>query len=714
MMFFLVLILSTTSLFSASSKKMLPSQQAAVSAFLQQQVEAKARAKAGIVLPKNSSLEYAVKISTPKQRNDLFFDDEANASINNAARYVRSNKSVLIQGLPGSGLSTVATHVLNASGRNVHVMEINSFPLPSSYINDRNALFREISAKAKEIGCVILLDKLELSTPPREYADEQQKSVIKFLLELEGHVYSINRIFSSEQRAAGLGVCFVGTSYDISRIDREVKGRLFKDATTAIIDLKSPSANIIEKFIKNKLRVSALPSKLMKYTIGFRMKDLATLSAYARNSIVPGQKTLSFSQNFEPGIKAVMLNKAREIESFLSAAGFEKGSFSVLPYFDKTLAEGVDLNGLKSAWGDYYERNDRGEKFGPRQNAYQQFEDFLNRCKKIVSAQLSGNGKSLGGPAPSLILYGPPGTGKTVASRVVVQMLGCNSMYVYVAAGTIKGRFVGESAAKLGALFTAAKMAAPCLLAFDEADGVFSPVSEGGDKQLQAEMRSVALVEINKVTERVTPDCFRVIMAMTNYYSAIDSATAQRFTTKFPVLPANSEGRIEQFSSFFRERSGSINTARYAFFNDSEFKNIFEFMAVREGVRYIVPSYRALRGVKGGVDKIRNRACSLSDLKNVLRQQGFLIGDAARRALEAVEQSLDPLDIKLKRDLFVAYEEPRNRASVPRAERSSRLPRYQNGGAYPRRDAEATRMAAHSIGLELQKLLDAVRLERVA
>ncbi len=713
MMFFLVLILSTISLFSASSKKMLPSQQAAVSAFLQQQVEAKARAKAGIVLPKNSSLEYAVKISTPKQRNDLFFDDEANAAINNAARYVRSNKSVLIQGLPGSGLSTVATHVLNASGRNVHVMEINSFPLPSSYINDRNALFREISAKAKEIGCVILLDKLELSTPPREYADEQQKSVIKFLLELEGHVYSINRIFSSAQRAAGLGVCFVGTSYDISRIDREVKGRLFKDATTAIIDLKSPSANIIEKFIKNKLRVSALPSKLMKYTIGFRMKDLATLCAYARNSIVPGQKTLSFSQNFEPGIKAVMLSKAREIESFLSAAGFEKGSFSVLPYFDKTLSEGVDLNGLKSSWGDYYERNDRGEKFGPRQNAYQQFEDFLNRCKKVVSAQISGKGSSLGGPAPSLILYGPPGTGKTVASSVVVKLLGCNSMYVYVAAGTIKGRYVGESSAKLGALFTAAKMAAPCLLAFDEADGVFGALKEGDDK-IQAEMRSVALVEINKVTQRVTPDCFRVIMAMTNYYSAIDSATAQRFTTKFPVLPANSEGRIEQFSSFFKERDGSINYARYAFFNDPEFKRIFEFMAVREGVRYIVPSYRALRGIKDGVDKIRNRACSLSDLKNVLRQQGFLIGDAARRALEAVEQSFDPIDIKLKRDLFVAYEEPRNRASVPRAERTSRLPRYQNGGRSDPRGFEERRMAAHSIGLELQKLLDAVRLERVA
>lgn len=77
-------------------------------------------------------------------------------------------------------------------------------------------------------------------------------------------------------------------------------------------------------------------------------------------------------------------------------------------------------------------------------------------------------------PPRGVLLHGPSGCGKTSLARALVRELRAN--FVEIHAPQLLGSVIGESEARLAAIFTAARRAAPCVLFIDQV-GDLPPLS---------------------------------------------------------------------------------------------------------------------------------------------------------------------------------------------------------------------------------------------
>jgi len=75
-------------------------------------------------------------------------------------------------------------------------------------------------------------------------------------------------------------------------------------------------------------------------------------------------------------------------------------------------------------------------------------------------------------PAKGILLFGPPGTGKTLIMRAIANEI--RAGFFYVKASSIISPYAGESAQAISRIFAIAKKHAPCVLFFDEIDGIAS------------------------------------------------------------------------------------------------------------------------------------------------------------------------------------------------------------------------------------------------
>jgi transitional endoplasmic reticulum ATPase len=73
-------------------------------------------------------------------------------------------------------------------------------------------------------------------------------------------------------------------------------------------------------------------------------------------------------------------------------------------------------------------------------------------------------------PPKGILLYGPPGCGKTLLARAVATESKAN--FISVKGPEILSKWVGESEKAIREIFRKAKMAAPCIVFFDEFDSI--------------------------------------------------------------------------------------------------------------------------------------------------------------------------------------------------------------------------------------------------
>ncbi len=75
-------------------------------------------------------------------------------------------------------------------------------------------------------------------------------------------------------------------------------------------------------------------------------------------------------------------------------------------------------------------------------------------------------------PPRGVLLYGPPGCGKTLLAKAVANESGVN--FLSVKGPELLTQFVGESERAVREVFRKARMAAPCIVFFDEVDALLS------------------------------------------------------------------------------------------------------------------------------------------------------------------------------------------------------------------------------------------------
>lgn len=149
-------------------------------------------------------------------------------------------------------------------------------------------------------------------------------------------------------------------------------------------------------------------------------------------------------------------------------------------------------------------------------------------------------------PRHRILLEGPPGSGKTTLAEVVATEIAVPLLTVRYEA--LIGSFLGETASRLDALFSAVRIR-PCVLFFDEFDAV---AKERGDTHETGEIKRVVsslLMQIDKLPSHV------IVVAATNHAELLDRAVWRRMQVRLSLPNASREGKVEWLRAW-SERTG--------------------------------------------------------------------------------------------------------------------------------------------------------------
>ncbi|CAN0192369.1 unnamed protein product, partial [Scytosiphon promiscuus] len=136
----------------------------------------------------------------------------------------------------------------------------------------------------------------------------------------------------------------------------------------------------------------------------------------------------------------------------------------------------------------------------------------------------------MGVSAPAgALLYGPSGCGKSLVAQVLATE--CLANFLWVRSSELLSRYLGETEAKLRALFSRARAAAPCILFLDELDAITAKRGDGtGDGDgggeagsVHARVLSTLLNEMDGVASSGGGGGV-LVLAATNRRGALDAA----------------------------------------------------------------------------------------------------------------------------------------------------------------------------------------------
>jgi transitional endoplasmic reticulum ATPase len=120
-------------------------------------------------------------------------------------------------------------------------------------------------------------------------------------------------------------------------------------------------------------------------------------------------------------------------------------------------------------------------------------------------------------PTKGVMLVGPPGTGKTLVAKALASEAGVN--FISVRGPQLLNQYVGESERAVRQVFAKARMAAPCIIFFDEIDAL-APVRGAGDGAVMERVVAQLLTEIDGVED--LKGVF--LLAATNRVDRVDPA----------------------------------------------------------------------------------------------------------------------------------------------------------------------------------------------
>jgi transitional endoplasmic reticulum ATPase len=146
-------------------------------------------------------------------------------------------------------------------------------------------------------------------------------------------------------------------------------------------------------------------------------------------------------------------------------------------------------------------------------------------------------------PPRGILLFGPPGTGKTLLAKAVATESGAN--FIAIRGPEILSKWVGESEKAIREIFKKARMAAPCVVFFDEVDAIAPARGLGGDSLVSERVVAQLLTEMDgiKTLENV------VVIAATNRPDILDPALLRpgRLDRLIYVPPPDYRARLEIF-----------------------------------------------------------------------------------------------------------------------------------------------------------------------
>lgn len=152
---------------------------------------------------------------------------------------------------------------------------------------------------------------------------------------------------------------------------------------------------------------------------------------------------------------------------------------------------------------------------------------FFSKDSKILS------------PSRGILLHGPPGTGKTMLARVIAAE--ANVPFLSLSLSALENKYYGESNKLIQASFSLARKLQPCIVFFDEIDGLMKQRNEL-DQSAVYGFKTELLSQIDGMDSQENDSIF--VIGTTNNIAYLDPAIKRRLPKVYKMqLPNATERR---------------------------------------------------------------------------------------------------------------------------------------------------------------------------
>jgi transitional endoplasmic reticulum ATPase len=421
-------------------------------------------------------------------------------------------KGVLLRGPPGCGKTLLAKAVANES--EAYFISINGPEIMSKFYGESEKKLRNIFTEAEEKSpSIIFIDEIDAIAPKREtVTGEVERRVVAQLLALMDGLHSRGKVI------------VIGATNRPNSLDSALRrpGRFDRE-----IEIKVPNEKGRREVFQIHTRNMPLDKKISlkefaNITHGFVGADI---SAVCREAAMAALRRYLPQINLESDIIDPELLEQIEV----TQADFEEALKEVMP------------SGIREVFVEV--PNVTWDQIGG-------LEDLKQKLIESVDWPLSHPNifKRMGiSPPRGILLYGPPGCGKTLLARAVANESKAN--FISIKGPELLSKYVGESEKAIREVFRKAKMAAPCIIFFDEFDSIApSRGRHTTDSGVSEKVLSQFLTELDGL--EVKKDI--IVIAATNRPDTLDPALIRPGRIdRMLLVPAPDEKGREKILNIF-------------------------------------------------------------------------------------------------------------------------------------------------------------------
>ncbi|MGC8605988.1 MAG: CDC48 family AAA ATPase [Vulcanisaeta sp.] len=456
-------------------------------------------------------------------------------------------KGVLLIGPPGTGKTLLAKAV--ASEANAYFVSINGPEIMSKYYGESEAKLREIFEEAKKNApAIIFIDEIDAIAPKREeVTGEVEKRIVAQLLTLMDGLQERGQVIvigaTNRPEAVDPALRRPG------RFDREIYISMpDKNARKEILQVHTRNVPLCtEEDVKENMcdpnsDVVSI-DELAEMTHGYTGADLAALvkeAAMIRLREAIEKKEIDLEQSEIPSEQLARIRIRRR--DFLEA----------MKYIQPTVLREVIVEVPEIHWDD----------IGGYDNVKQELKEMVEWPLRYPRYF-----EELGiDPPKGILLFGPPGTGKTLLAKAVATE--SNANFIAVRGPEILSKWFGESERAIREIFKKARMAAPCVIFFDEIDAIAPARGLRVDSGATDRIVNQLLAEM----DGIAPLKNVVVIAATNRADIVDPALLRpgRFDRIVYVPPPDENARFEIIKVHIRglKLSDEVKDSDYKYLKD--------------------------------------------------------------------------------------------------------------------------------------------------
>ena len=378
---------------------------------------------------------------------------------------IRPPRGVLLYGPPGCGKTLIARAIAHETDAKFFV--ISGPEIIHKHYGESEAHLRKIFQEAsKQAPSIIFLDEIDSIAPKRENAagDVERRVVAQLLTLMDG--------LKQRENVVVIAATNLPNSIDPAlrrpgRFDREIEINIpDRGERLHILEIHSrgmPLADDVDL------------SHLANITHGYVGADLESLCREAAMACL--RKLLDcidFAQQRVPYSQLAALRVT--MNDFLAAFQSVEPSAIREVFVEIPAVTWDDIGGLEDIKQQIREAITWPIKY----------ESLFERAKVR--------------PARGILLAGPPGVGKTLMAKAAANESGVN--FISIKGPELLSKFVGDSEKALRDIFSKARQAAPCLMFFDEIDGLCTTrQSSQGDSGVAGRVLSQFLAEMDGIEE---------------------------------------------------------------------------------------------------------------------------------------------------------------------------------------------------------------------